>query len=113
VIGCGSGGGRRRDDYLHRRAAWAFLPGHATPTSDLRLPALRALYNPKRMAGPPPPLRDHHLDLVTLSAMARTFDQISREDGGQLWPATAFVEWLADEWVASAGEKAAKLTKAT
>ena len=33
--------------------------------------------------------------------MARTFDQISREDGGQLWPATAFVEWLADEWRAS------------
>jgi hypothetical protein len=53
------------------------------------------------MAGPPPPLRDHRLDLVTLSAMARTFDQISREDGGQLWPATAFVEWLADEVRAS------------
>ena len=33
--------------------------------------------------------------------MARTFDQISREDGGQLWPATAFVEWLRDEWRAS------------
>jgi hypothetical protein len=49
------------------------------------------------MACPPPPLRDHRLDLVTLSVMARTFDQISREDGGQLWPATAFVEGLADE----------------
>lgn len=33
--------------------------------------------------------------------MARTFDQISREDGGQLWPATAFVEWLRDEFRAS------------
>ena len=53
------------------------------------------------MAGPPPPLRDDRLDLVTLSAMARAFDQISREDGGQTWPATAFVEWLADEWRAS------------
>jgi hypothetical protein len=30
--------------------------------------------------------------------MARTFDQISSEDGGRHWPATAFVEWLADEW---------------
>jgi hypothetical protein len=58
------------------------------------------------MTGPPPPLRDHRLDLVTLSAMARTFDQISREDGGQLWPATAFVQWLRDEWRAS--EKPAK-----
>jgi hypothetical protein len=48
-------------------------------------------------AGPPPPLRDYRLDLVTLSAMARTFDQNSREDGGQLWPATSFVEWLTDE----------------
>jgi hypothetical protein len=53
------------------------------------------------MAGPTPPLRNHRLDLVTLSAMARTFDQISRVDGGQLWPATAFVKWLADEWRAS------------
>jgi hypothetical protein len=53
------------------------------------------------MAGPPPPLRDDRLDLVALSAMARAFDQISREDGGQLWPATAFVEWLAGEWRAS------------
>jgi len=34
--------------------------------------------------------------------MARTFDQISSEDGGQLWPATDFVRWLADEWRASA-----------
>jgi hypothetical protein len=33
--------------------------------------------------------------------MARRFDQISRQDGGQTWPATAFVEWLADEWRAS------------
>jgi hypothetical protein len=57
------------------------------------------------MAGPPPPLRDHRLDLVTLSAMARTFDQISREDGGQLWPATDFVRWLADEWRASRPEQ--------
>jgi hypothetical protein len=71
----------------------------------------RPLYNPKRMAGPPPSLRDHRLDLVTLSAMARTFDQISREDGGRLWPATAFVEWLADEWRVSA-ERPAKLTEA-
>jgi hypothetical protein len=62
-----------------------------------------ALYNPKRMAGPPPQVRDHRLDLVALSAMAVTFDQISREDGGQTWPATAFLEWLADEWRASAG----------
>jgi hypothetical protein len=38
--------------------------------------------------------------------MARTFDQISREDGEQLWPATAFVEWLDDEWRASAPDKA-------
>jgi hypothetical protein len=52
-------------------------------------------------------MRDDHLDLVTLSAMARTFDQISREDGGQLWPATAFVEWLADEWRAAGLEDAA------
>ena len=35
--------------------------------------------------------------------MARTFDQISREDGDLLWPATAFVEWLVDEWRASSG----------
>lgn len=54
------------------------------------------------MAGPPSPLRDQWLDLVTLSAMARTFDQIRREDGGQLWPATALVQWLRDEWRASA-----------
>ena len=33
--------------------------------------------------------------------MARTFDQISREDGGQTWRGTAFVEWLADEWRAT------------
>jgi hypothetical protein len=65
------------------------------------------------MAGPPPPLRDHRPDLVTLSAMARTFDQISPEDGGQLWPATAFVEWLADERRASAAiEKPRELTEA-
>lgn len=66
------------------------------------------------MAGPPPPLlRDHRLDLVTLSAMARTFDQISREDGGQHWPATAFVEWLRDEWQASAAvEKPVELIEA-
>ena len=57
------------------------------------------------MAGPPPPLRDPRLDLVTLSAMARMFDQISREDGGQLWPATSFVEWLRDEWHASQPER--------
>jgi hypothetical protein len=44
--------------------------------------------------------------------MARTFDQISREDGGQLWPATAFVEWLRGEWRASAVEKPAELTEA-
>jgi hypothetical protein len=44
--------------------------------------------------------------------MSRTFDQISREDGGQLWPATAFVAWLADEWRASAAEKPAELTEA-
>lgn len=55
------------------------------------------------MAGPPPVLRDSRLDLVTLSAMARQFDQISREDSGQLWPATALVEWLADEWRANVG----------
>jgi len=61
------------------------------------------------MAGPPPPLRDHRLDLVTLSAMARTFDQISREDGGQLWPATAFVQWLRDEWRASSTESVPEL----
>lgn len=53
------------------------------------------------MAGPLPPLRAERLDLVTLSAMARTFDQISREDG-RTWPAVRFVEWLADEWRASA-----------
>ena len=57
------------------------------------------------MTGPPLLLRDDRLDLVTLSAMARTFDQISREDGGQLWPATDFVCWLADEWRASQPER--------
>ena len=40
------------------------------------------------------------LDLVTFSAMARTFDQIS-DDGGQTWPATDFVNWLVDEVRAS------------
>jgi hypothetical protein len=38
--------------------------------------------------------RRYRADINNESAMARTFDQISREDGGQLWPATAFVEWL-------------------
>jgi hypothetical protein len=31
--------------------------------------------------------------------MAREFDQISR---GEHWPATRFVEWLRDEWRATA-----------
>jgi hypothetical protein len=35
------------------------------------------------------------------------------EGGGQLWPATAFVEWLADEWRASARvDKPTELTVA-
>jgi hypothetical protein len=38
--------------------------------------------------------------------MARTLDQISREDG-RTWPAARFVEWLADEWRASQPEKRA------
>jgi hypothetical protein len=50
------------------------------------------------MAGPPPILRDNRLDLATLSAMAREFDQISR---GEHWPATDFVRWLESEWRAS------------
>jgi hypothetical protein len=50
---------------------------------------------------PPPTLRDQRLDLVTLGRMARTLDQISREDG-RTWPAVRFVEWLADELRASA-----------
>lgn len=53
------------------------------------------------MAGPPPPLRDHRLDLVTLSAMARTFDAIGDEIGGARYPAVAFVQWLADEYAAT------------
>ena len=48
------------------------------------------------MAGPPPLLRDDRLDLVTLSAMALTFDQLSAEDG-RTWPAAAFVRWLRAE----------------
>ena len=50
---------------------------------------------------PPPALRDDRLDLDTLGAMARTFDQISREDG-RTWPATDFVRWLRDEYHAAA-----------
>jgi hypothetical protein len=42
---------------------------------------------------------------VTLSAKVRTFDKISREAGGQLWPATDFVRWLADESRASRREQ--------
>jgi hypothetical protein len=49
---------------------------------------------------PPPQLREDRVELVTLSAMARTFDQISREDGRD-WPAVRFVEWLESEWRAS------------
>jgi hypothetical protein len=49
---------------------------------------------------PPRLLRDDRVDLVTLSAMARTIDQISREDGRD-WPAVRFVEWLKSEWRAS------------
>jgi hypothetical protein len=50
-------------------------------------------------------LRDDRLDLVTLGRLARTFDQISSEDG-QLYRATDFVRWLADEWRASQPDKA-------
>jgi hypothetical protein len=49
---------------------------------------------------PPPLLREDCVDLVTLSALARTFDQISCEDGRD-WPAVRFVEWLESEWRAS------------
>jgi hypothetical protein len=49
---------------------------------------------------PPPLLRDNRVDLVTLCAMAPTFDQISREDGRD-WPAVRFVEWLESEWRAA------------
>jgi hypothetical protein len=49
---------------------------------------------------PPPQLRDDRVDLVTISAMAQTFDHISREDGRD-WPAVRFVEWLECEWRAS------------
>jgi hypothetical protein len=49
---------------------------------------------------PPPRLREDRVDLVTLSVMARAFDQISREDGRD-WPAVRFVEWLETEWRAS------------
>jgi hypothetical protein len=52
------------------------------------------------MPGAPPQLRDSRLDPETLGRMAREFDPISREDG-RTWPATDFVQWLADEWRAS------------
>jgi hypothetical protein len=51
------------------------------------------------MAGPPPLLRDDRLSLEQVGRMAREFDQISR---GEHWPATRFVEWLRDEWRATA-----------
>jgi hypothetical protein len=55
------------------------------------------------MAVPPPVLRHDRLTLFELSRLARDFDQLSAEDG-RTWPATAFVEWLRDEWRASADE---------
>ena len=51
------------------------------------------------MVGSPPLLRDDRLSLEQLGRMAREFDQISR---GEHWPATRFVEWLRDEWRATA-----------
>jgi hypothetical protein len=53
------------------------------------------------MAGPPPLLRDDRLSLELLGRMAREFDQLSAEDGRD-WPAVRFVEWLRDEWRATA-----------
>jgi hypothetical protein len=44
--------------------------------------------------------------------LARTFDQISREDG-RLWPATDVVRWLADEWRASAEPKREPVSEAS
>ena len=51
------------------------------------------------VAGPPPLLRDDRLTLEQLGRMACEFDQISR---GEHWPATRFVEWLRDEYRATA-----------
>lgn len=57
------------------------------------------------MAVPAPTLRKDTLTLFELGRMAREFDEFSAEDG-RTWPATAFVEWLADEWRASASNDA-------
>jgi hypothetical protein len=53
------------------------------------------------MAGPPPLLHDDRLTLELLGRMAREFDQLSSEDG-RTWPATDFVCWLRDEYLATA-----------
>jgi hypothetical protein len=50
---------------------------------------------------PPPPLRDHKLELDHLQRLARTFDAIGDEIGGARYPAVAFVQWLADEYAAT------------
>ncbi len=50
---------------------------------------------------PPPPLRDHKLELYELERLARTFDAIGDEIGGARYPAVAFVQWLADEYAAT------------
>lgn len=54
------------------------------------------------MPRPPTTLREDHLSLEMLGALAREFDEYSAEDGGRTWPAVDFVRWLADEVKASA-----------
>ncbi len=56
---------------------------------------------PNLVSTPPPPLRDHKLDLDELQRLARTFDAIGDEIGGARYPARAFVQWLADEYAAT------------
>ena len=41
------------------------------------------------------------LDLRALRRLADEYDQISADDGRD-WPAARFVEWLEDEWNATA-----------
>jgi hypothetical protein len=62
---------------------------------------IRRTLESRPMAIPAPTLRDDRLTLEQLGSLAREFDQFSAEDG-RTWPDTAFVEWLADEWRASA-----------
>jgi hypothetical protein len=57
---------------------------------------------------PPPPLRDHKLELCQLEPLARTFDAIGDEIGGARYPAVAFVQWLADEDAANRPTPAAR-----